>query len=193
MTKERLLAYTDAIIAILVTIMVLEFKAPASSDWAALYEMKDIFIAYILSFILLSTYWTNHHHTFQIVDKVNGTTLIFNNLFLFFISFIPFVTSWIAETHFSSNSVVLYGMLLISAYIAFVFLNVNLIHLHGAGAKITQVVQANKKGRISIALLLIGTTVSVWLPMVGVLVFGIINLIWFVPNKQIERLYDAVV
>jgi uncharacterized membrane protein len=193
MTKERLLAYTDAVLAILITIMVLEFKAPMSSDWVALHEMKDVFIAYVFSFFLLSTYWNNHHHTFQIVNKINGNTLILNSVLVFFLSFIPFTTSWMSETHFAANAVVLYGLLLVSAYLSFVFLNMNLIKLHGKDSDISQVIQANKKGRISIVLLILATAISFWLPMVGIAIFIIINFIWFIPSRQIELFYDAIV
>ena len=113
MSKERLLAYTDAVIAIIITIMVLEMKTPHGSSRETLYEMRHIFIAYVLSFMYLTIYWHNHHHMFQPISKVTGRTLWGNSIMLFALSLIPFATSWMSENHFETNTVVLYGIVLL--------------------------------------------------------------------------------
>jgi len=108
MSKERFLAYTDAVIAIIVTIMVLEFKAPHGYSWESLYELRHMFIAYVMSFLAITVYRNNHHHIFQLVEKVNGKNLWANSILLFSLSLIPFSTARMAENHFASNTVVLY-------------------------------------------------------------------------------------
>lgn len=145
MTKERLLAYTDAIIAIIITIMVLEFKTPHTADWGALYEMRHIFMAYILSFVFLSIYWNNHHHTFQVIEKINGKTLWVNNLFIFFLSLIPFTTAWMAENHFASNTIIAYGVILLACALCYTFLIKNLFSIHGAHSHFAHAIGSDTK------------------------------------------------
>lgn len=122
MTKERLLAYTDAVIAIIITIMVLEFKAPHSASWQALYELRHMFLAYVLSFAYLTIYWNNHHHTFHNVHKVSSGVLWSNSILLFFLSLIPFATAWMAENHFEINTVVAYGVLLLLCALSYMLI-----------------------------------------------------------------------
>lgn len=115
MSKERLLAYTDAVIAIIITIMVLEFQIPQGSDRNALYEMRHIVLAYVLSFMYLTIYWHNHHHMFQPIKKITGKTLWGNSIMLFSLSLIPFSSAWMAENHFETNTVVVYGVILLAS------------------------------------------------------------------------------
>lgn len=119
MTKERLLAYTDAVLAIIITIMVLEFKVPHSSDRQGLYELRYVFVAYLLSFAYLTIYRNNHHHMFQVISKISSSTLWTNNLLLFCLSLVPFSSAWMAENHFEANTVILYGILLLASAVAY--------------------------------------------------------------------------
>lgn len=152
MTKERLLAYTDAIIAIIITIMVLEFKVPHAAEWSALYELRYVFISYIMSFVFLSIYWNNHHHGFQVVEKINGNTLWANNALIFSLSLVPFVTAWMAENHFERNTVIAYGSVLTLCAISYTLIFRNLITLHGPNSKIAKAIEKDKKGKVSLAL-----------------------------------------
>ncbi len=122
MSKERLLAYTDAVLAIIVTIMVLEFKVPHGDSWHALYELRYVFMAYLLSFAYLTIYWNNHHHMFQVISKISSSTLWTNNLLLFCLSLIPFSSARMAENHFAQNTVILYGMLLLASAVCYLLI-----------------------------------------------------------------------
>lgn len=113
MPKERLLLYTDAVVAIIITIMVLELKAPHDTHRSALYEMRHEFLSYILSFVYITIYWNNHHHLFHTINKINGKMMRANSTLLFFLSLIPFATSWMATNHFETNTVVFYGIILL--------------------------------------------------------------------------------
>ena len=142
MQKERLLAYTDAVDAIIITIMVLEFNTPHESTRHALREMRHIVLWYILSFVYLSIYRNNHHHLFQPIEKVNGKILWSNNALLFFLSLVPFTTWWMSETHFAQQSVITYWVILISSAICYFVLQHHLMCLHG---KESILAKANRK------------------------------------------------
>lgn len=119
MSKERLLAYTDAVIAIIITIMVLEFKIPHSSDRAALFELRSVFLAYALSFAYLTIYRNNHHHMFQVIHKISSSTLRANSVLLFCLSLVPFATGRMAENHFADTTVILYGIILLASAVSY--------------------------------------------------------------------------
>jgi uncharacterized membrane protein len=131
MTKDRLEAFSDGVLAIIITIMVLELRPPLRSNWSALVPLLPVFLSYVLSFVFLSIYWNNHHHLFQAIEQVNGSVLWANMHLLFWLSLIPFVTAWMGENNFASEPVALYGVVLLLAAIAYFILVRVLIRLHG--------------------------------------------------------------
>ncbi len=192
MTKERLLAYTDAIIAIIITIMVLEFKTPHSDEWWALYELRHIFMAYILSFVFLSIYWNNHHHTFQLIEKVNWKTLWINNLLIFFLSLIPFTTAWMAENHFASNTIIAYGIILLACALSYTLLIMNLLSTHGEHSHFARAIGSDRKWKISLFLYIFGIISAFWVPIIGTITYAIVAIIWLIPDKRIEKVYAEI-
>jgi uncharacterized membrane protein len=150
MSKERLLAYTDAVIAIIITIMVLEMKTPHGSSWETLYEMRHIFIAYVLSFMYLTIYWHNHHHMFQPIRKITGITLWGNSIMLFALSLVPFATSWMSENYFETNTVVLYGVILLVAAASYYHLSNTLRASEGENSAFAKALDKDRKGKASL-------------------------------------------
>ncbi len=187
MTKERLIAYTDAIIAIIITIMVLEFKVPHSTEWSVLYEMRYIFSAYILSFIFLSIYWNNHHHLFQTIEKINGNTLWANNTLIFFLSLIPFTTAWMSENHFASNTVIAYGIILIGCALSYTILIRNLIKIHWKNSHFARAIGSDMKWYQSLFLYIFGVIGAFWYAPLWLVCFAIVALIWLIPDTRMEK------
>ncbi len=192
MSKERLLAYTDAVIAIIITIMVLEMKTPHGSSWHILYEMRHIFIAYVLSFVYLTIYWHNHHHMFQPIRKITGKTLWGNSIMLFALSLVPFATSWMAENHFDTNTVVLYGIVLLLAAASYYHLSNTLRANEGENSAFAKALDKDRKGKASLLLYIIGTASSFIYPMIGLIIFGIVALMWFIPDRRMEKAIDMI-
>src|ERR671935_281603 len=149
MTKSRLEAFSDGVIAILITIMVLELKVPHGTDWTALRPLVPVFLTYVLSFIYLGIYWNNHHHMFQIVDRINGKILWANLHLLFWLSLVPFVTGWMGENHFAPVPTATYGGVLLLAAIAYFILQSAIIQLHGPQSKLAAAVGRDVKGKVS--------------------------------------------
>jgi len=190
MDKGRLEAFSDGVIAIIITIMVLELKIPHgvhASDIRSLLPLCPVFISYILSFIYIGIYWNNHHHTMQAVESVNGTILWANMHLLFWLSLVPFVTGWMGENNFARWPVTCYGIVLIMNAIAYGLLILALIRHHGKDSLIAKAVGRDWKGNISIAIYAIAIGLS-WLN--STISFGLYILvacIWFIPDKRIER------
>lgn len=192
MSKERLLAYTDAVIAIIITIMVLEMKTPHWSSWKTLYEMRHIFIAYVLSFMYLTIYWHNHHHMFQPIRKVTGKTLWGNSIMLFALSLVPFATSWMAENHFETNTVVLYGIILLLAAASYYHLSNTLRASEGEQSAFAKALDKDRKGKTSLWLYIIGTGISLWYPIMWLIIFGIVAIMWFIPDRRMGKALDMI-
>lgn len=192
MPKERLLAYTDAVIAIIVTIMVLELKAPHESSWTVLYEMRHTFIAYIISFMYLTIYWNNHHHMFQPIRKVTGKTLWANSIILFALSLVPFATSWMAENHFETNTVVFYGIILLWGAASYYHLSNTLRVSEGEQSAFAKALDKDRKAKTSLWLYIVGTIISFWYPVIGLIIFGIVALIWFIPDRRMEKALEMI-
>lgn len=189
MTKERLLAYTDAVLAIIITIMVLEFRPPHTADWHALYELRHMFLAYILSFAYLTIYWNNHHHTFQNIHKIGSGVLWANSILLFFLSLIPFTTAWMAENHFAVNTVVSYWILLLLCALSYTLIISKLKKLEWPHSAFTKAIDKDMKGKISVVLYLFGTICSFWFPMVGLAAFTVVACMWFIPDTRMEKIF----
>src|SRR5579885_1272740 len=152
MSKGRMEAFSDGVLAIIITIMVLEMKVPHGADLVALRPLIPIFLSYVLSFIFIGIYWNNHHHLLQAVQHVNGCILWANLHLLFWLSLIPFVTGWMGENHFAAWPVAMYGIVLLLAAVAYFVLSKTLIKLHGRGSTLATSIGSDRKGKISIVI-----------------------------------------
>jgi len=187
MSKERLLAFSDGVIAILITIMVLELRVTHGSDWAALTPLLPIFLTYILSFVLLGIYWNNHHHMFQITERINGAILWANLHLLFWLSLIPFVTGWMGENHFEPVPTAVYGVVLVGAAIAYTILQNAILKEEGPSSKLAEAVKADVKGKISIVLYVLAVPLAFVNQLISDAIFVTVALIWLIPDPRIER------
>lgn len=188
MNKGRLEAFSDGVIAILITIMVLELKVPHEANLEALRPIAPVLLSYVLSFIYLGIYWNNHHHLFQVVRQVNGKVLWANLHLLFWLSLIPFGTAWMGENHFAAVPVAVYGGVLLCAAIAYLILTSVLISHHGRDSTLAIALGRDFKGKISIgvyvmAILLCLTHYS-WL---GAPLYALVAIIWLIPDRRIEK------
>lgn len=187
MGRNRLEAFSDGVIAIIITIMVLELKVPHGDSLEALREVLPVFLSYILSFIYVGIYWNNHHHLFHAVQKVNGKVLWANIHLLFWISLVPFSTSWMGENHFTKWPVILYGFNLLMAAIAYFILAQTLVALHGYNSILAEAMGKDRKGITSLILYTAGLAASFFNSWVGIGLFTLVAIIWFIPDKRIER------
>ncbi len=187
MTKGRLEAFSDGVLAIIITIMVLEMKAPHGADLGALRPLIPIFLSYVLSFIYVGIYWNNHHHMFQAVQHVKGPTLWANLHLLFWLSLIPFVTGWMGENHFSQWPVTFYGVILLMSGVAYSILMKILIENHGHDSPLAQAIGKDKKGRVSILLYLTAILLSFFNSWLAFAIYVGVALLWLVPDSRIER------
>src|SRR6185436_3470558 len=151
MSRSRLEAFSDGVIAILITIMVLELKVPHGVDWDALRPLLPVFLTYVLSFVYLGIYWNNHHHMFHAVEQVNGTILWANQHLLFWLSLIPFATGWMGENHFAPFPTAVYGVVLLLAAIAYIILQQTIMAQQGAGSQLAAALGNDVKGKLSLA------------------------------------------
>jgi len=187
MGKGRLEAFSDAVLAIIITIMVLEMKAPHQDSLASLKPLLPVFISYILTFVYVGIYWNNHHHMLHAAKHVNGRTLWANTHLLFWLSLIPFVTGWMGENNFSTWPVVLYGFVLLMAGIAYYLLAHSLASLHGKNSTLAEAIGKDRKGILSVIILAIGIGLSFINPLLGLLMYAVVAIIWFIPDTRIER------
>jgi len=187
MTKTRLEAFSDGVIAILITIMVLELKAPHGPELSALRPVLPSLLAYILSFIYLGIYWNNHHHLLHATDRVNGAILWANLHLLFWLSLVPFVTSWLGEEPRAPVPAAAYGLVLLAAAIAYTILARLIIALQGPHSVLARAIGRDRKGKISLALYVVGVAISFVDPWIADALYVTVALIWFVPDRRIER------
>ncbi|PYF69521.1 TMEM175 family protein [Pedobacter nutrimenti] len=192
MHKGRLEAFSDGVIAIIITIMVLEIKVPHEKDHIKdLVPLIPVFISYVLSFIYVGIYWNNHHHTFQRVRSINGPTLWANLHLLFWLSLIPFVTGWMGENHFSQWTAALYGFVLLMNGIAYSILINVLIRNGGKNPELRKAIGSDTKGKISVALYLIAIAVSMVNSWISFGIYILVAMIWFVPDSRIEKTMNS--
>lgn len=180
-------AFSDGVIAIIITIMVLELKVPHEPTFEGLKPLVPVFLSYVLSFVYVGIYWNNHHHMLHTVKQVNGATLWANLHLLFWLSLFPFVTGWMGENHFAPNTVALYGFVLLMAGVAYFILSQCLIKSHGADSVLAQAIGNDAKGKLSVVLYVAGiaaTLINHWL---GLAIFSLVAIIWLVPDRRIER------
>lgn len=187
MTKGRLEAFSDGVMAIIITIMVLELKVPHGGSFDDLKPLFPIFISYILSFIYLAIYWNNHHHMLQTVKYVTGKVLWANMHLLFWLSLVPFVTGWMGENHFTSASVFLYGVILLGAAIAYFILQKLIIKDHGKESILSRALGKDLKGKISAILYVLGIVSSFFNVWISGFLFVLVAIIWLIPDSRIEK------
>ncbi len=187
MSKSRLEAFSDAIIAIIMTVMVLELVPPAGSDLASLGPLLPKFLTYALSFLILGIYWVNHHHLFQAVERVNGAVLWANMALLFWLSLIPFVTAWAGDNGTKPVPVAIYGILLILPAISYYILVRTLIALHGADSPLVNAIGRDVKGLLSVLIYAIAIPCSFLSPYIGWSLYVVVALTWLVPDRRIEK------
>src|SRR5215213_1805117 len=187
MTKARLEAFSDGVIAILMTIMVLELHVPHETGWAALSPLVPIFLTYVLSFVFVGIYWNNHHHMLHAADRINGKVLWANLHLLFWLSLVPFVTAWMGENHFASVPSALYGAVLIMAAIAYYILQQLIIASQGAGSLLKKAVGGDWKGKASPFLYAIAIPLAFWSRWISLGLYVLVALIWLVPDRRIEH------
>jgi uncharacterized membrane protein len=191
--KTRLEAFSDGVIAIIITIMVLELRPPHGADWAALRPLLPSFLTYLLSFVFLGIYWNNHHHLLQATQRVNGATLWANLHLLFWLSLIPFVTSWMGDNHYEALPTAVYGGVLLCCGIAFSILLRTLLRAqHGVNSRLAAAVGDDRKGKLSLGLYAAAVPLAFVHQTISHVLYVIVALIWFVPDSRIEsRLQGA--
>jgi uncharacterized membrane protein len=187
MEKNRLEAFSDGVLAIIITIMVLEMKVPHGSDWAALKPLLPVFLSYVLSFIYLGIYWNNHHHLLKACHHVNGSILWANLHLLFWLSLFPFVTGWMGENHFTSLPSALYGAVLLLAALAYFILQRLIVNEQGGKSKLAKAIGKDWKGKLSPVLYAAGIAASFIRPWLAGIIYIFVALIWLVPDRRIER------
>jgi uncharacterized membrane protein len=190
MNTERLSAFSDGVIAILITIMVLELKVPHGTDLSALAGLVPIFLVYVLSFVVISIYWNNHHHMFYLTDRITGGILWANLHLLFWLSLMPFVTGWMGENHFAPVPTALYGVVLMMAGVAYYILERLIIRSQGAGSKLKAAVGHDTKGKISVVLYAIAIPLAFVHQLLSDAIYVAVALMWLVPDRRIEAFFN---
>lgn len=187
MSKGRLEAFSDGVIAIIITIMVLELKVPQGDDWPSLRPVVPVLLSYVLSFVFLGIYWSNHHHLFQAVRKVDGSILWANLHLLFWLSLIPFVTGWMGENHFRGAPVALYGVVLFFAGVAYFILTRVLVARHGENSPLASALGTDLKGKASVVAYLVAIALAFASPRLACAIYVAIAVLWLIPDRRIEK------
>jgi uncharacterized membrane protein len=192
METNRLEAFSDGVIAVIITVLVLEMKVPHGPDLQALLPVLPVFLSYVLSFVYVGIYWNNHHHMFQLADTLDGSVLWTNLHLLFWLSLLPFTTGWMGENHFERWPTVLYGVNLLACAIAFTILQTSIIRHDGKQGLLAKAVASDFKGKVSPAIYAAGIACAWFLPAwTGMVFFVLAAVIWFVPDRRMERAIRA--
>lgn len=186
MTKDRLQAFTDGVVAILITIMVLELHTPTGTSWSSLRAELPVLLAYVLSFVYIGNYWNNHHHMLSVVNRVSGAALWANQHLLFWLSLVPFVTAWMSENDFQPIPTAVYGMVLLAAAVAYYILQSTLIRADD-GPMLATALGADVKGKASPVLYCLGIGLCFVNRWAGITVYVVVALMWLVPDRRVER------
>jgi uncharacterized membrane protein len=187
MTKGRLEAFSDGVIAIIITIMVLELKVPHGSDWTALAKLAPIFLSYVLSFVYIAIYWVNHHHLMHTCKQVDSRILWANIHLLFWLSLVPFATGWVGENNFARLPTALYGGALLMPAIAYYVLQMAIVRRHGAESVLAKALGNDFKGKISPVLYLVAIPAAFLFPAISYAIFVFVALMWLMPDPRIEK------
>lgn len=190
MNKNRLEAFSDGVLAIIITIMVLEFKVPNDTTFEAVIKLSHKFLSYILSFIYVGIYWNNHHHLIHSLKKVNGKILWANLHLLFWLSLIPFATAWIGEHHFASFPMMLYGIVLLMNAIAYFILQKLILIDHGKNSPLSIAIGKDYKGKASLILYILAVLSTKYYVEISGAIYIFVALIWLIPDKRIERIFN---
>jgi uncharacterized membrane protein len=186
MHKGRLEAFSDGVIAIIITIMVLELKVPHATELGDLFEEWPVFLSYVISFIYVGIYWNNHHHLMQAASHVNGKVLWANLFLLFWLSLFPFTTAWVGENHFARDPVIVYGFVFFMAAIAYYILVRTLIAADGSNSRLAAFIGNDFKGKASAVLYPIGIALAFVNPWFGMAVYALVGAWWLIPDRRIE-------
>lgn len=192
MGKGRIEAFSDGVLAIVITIMVLELKVPHGVDLATLAALAPVFFAYVLSFVYVGIYWNNHHHMFHAVKRVDGAILWANLHLLFWLSLFPFATAWMDENHFAPLPVAVYGGVLLAAAIAYWILVRALRRRHGPETAFARAVGNDRKGTLSILFYLVAIPLAFVLPWISIACYVTVAIVWLVPDRRFERVLDEI-
>jgi uncharacterized membrane protein len=187
MEKDRLLAFSDGVIAIIITIMVLELKVPHEASLEALVPVIPVFLTYVLSFVYVSIYWNNHHHFFHLVRHVDGVMLWANLNLLFWLSLIPFATGWMGENHFAPVPTAAYGVALLMPALAWYGLQLAIIRRQGRESALARAIGRDLKGKLSPVLYVAGILCAFLDPRIANAIYVLVALTWFIPDRRIER------
>lgn len=192
MTSERISAFSDGVIAIIITIMVLELKVPHGADLAALSGLVPVFLTYVLSFIVLGIYWNNHHHMLYLTDRVTGSILWANLHLLFWLSLMPFVTGWMGENHFAPLPTAAYGVVLFFSGIAYYLLEQTIIRFQGPNSRLEAAVGSDAKGKISVVLYALAIPLAFVQELLSDAIYVLVALMWLIPDRRIEAIFDEI-
>lgn len=187
MRKSRVEAFSDGVLAIIITIMVLEMKVPHGSNLAAIKPLLPVFFSYVLSFIYIGIYWNNHHHLMQAAEQVNGRVLWANMHLLFWLSLVPFASGWMGENNFTTWPVVLYGVILFMNGVAYYILERFLVQLHGRDSLLAKAVGIDPKGILSVVVYLVAIGLAFVNARISLGLYGVVAIIWLIPDSRIEK------
>jgi len=188
MDKQRLEAFTDGVIAIIITIMVLELKVPAGSDFSSLASGLPVFLAYALSFANVGIFWNNHHHMLHVTGRINGTVLWANLFLLFWLSLVPFVIRWMDETHFAAAPTAAYGVVLAMAAIAYILLERAIIACNGPDSRLACAVGSDLKSKVSLLVYALAILLAFARPWIALVLYVVVAVMWFIPDRRIESM-----
>jgi uncharacterized membrane protein len=187
MTRNRMEAFSDGVIAIIITIMVLELRVPHQATFGALRPLTPVFLSYLLSFVFLGIYWSNHHHLLQVVEQVNGRVLWANLHLLFWLSLTPFVTAWMGENHFAALPAALYGVVLLFAAIAYFILTRALLSIHTRDSVLATALGRDFKGKISMVIYLLAIPLAFVRSWLACALYVLVAVMWLIPDRRIEK------
>jgi uncharacterized membrane protein len=188
MEKDRLAAFSDGVVAIIITIMVLELKVPHGTNWSDLAGVLPVFLSYVLSFVYVAIYWNNHHHMLYTVSQVDGLILWANTHLLFWLSLVPFATAWMGENHFATLPTAVYGVALLMPAIAYYLLGLAILRREGPQSTLAKAIGKDIKGKVSPFLYLTGILMSFVHPFIAGGIYVFVALMWLVPDRRIERI-----
>ena len=187
MSKGRLEAFSDGVIAIIITIMVLELEVPHGADWSALRPLTPVLLSYVLSFVYVGIYWNNHHHLLHATRQISGGVMWSNMHLLFWLSLVPFVTGWMGENQFAPNTMALYGLVLLMAALAYTVLVRALLRHHDRDSALARAIGRDTKGNVSLVLYVVGIASSWISSSLSLVFYVVVAVIWLVPDRRIER------
>lgn len=190
MEKDRLAAFSDGVIAIIITIMVLELKVPRGADLAALRPLLPVFLSYVLSFVYVGIYWNNHHHMLHLARRVNGAILWANLHLLFWLSLVPFVTGWLGANDFASVPTAIYGAVMLMAAVSYWILQLAILRREGPDSPLAKAVGRDVKGRLSLVFYTVAIPAAFFAHWISMGIFVLVAIIWIVPDRRIERMFS---